>query len=128
MVRLIQAWAGVRPSWSKATTRSARGTASGLPMPPRRRVTRISTQADGSANSANQAIPFGMWLLEWWAISCASTTRTSRCENDSASTMVLQSTIFREAPKPTAYALAWLVVPLTSSIETGTPEMPWARS
>ena len=83
-------------------------------MPPRLRVARISTQAPGSAKSANQAIPFGMCLLEWWPISCASTTRTSASENV-PSIIVLQSTTRRDGPKPTAYAFAWLVVPLTSS-------------
>ena len=32
--------------------------------PPRLRVARINTQAPGIANRANQAIAFGMWLLE----------------------------------------------------------------
>ena len=37
---------------------------------------------------------------------------------------MLQSTTRREGPKPTAYAFAWLVVPLTSSTRIGMPETP----
>ena len=92
-------------------------------MPPRLRVARINTQAPGSANSANHAIPLGMCLLEWWPISCASTTRTSASEK-APSIIVLQSTTRREGPKPTAYAFAWLVVPLTSSTSIGMLETP----
>ena len=80
---------------SAATTSSASGTAAASPIPPRLRVARISTQAPGSAKSANQASPFGMCLLEWWPISCASTTRTSASENV-PSTIVLQSTTWRD--------------------------------
>ncbi len=68
-------------------------------MPPRRRVRRIRAQAPGSANSANQPIPFHRWSLEWWAISCASTTRTAPSENLPSSS-VLQSTILRVRAEP----------------------------
>ena len=97
--------------------------AAASPIPPRLRVIRISTQAPGSANRANQAIPFGMCLLEWWPISWASTTRTSASENVPSS-IVLQRTTRRDGPKPRAYAFAWLVVPLTSSTSIGMPETP----
>ena len=101
MRRLIQFWAGASVSCSTATTSSANGTAAGAPMPPRRRVRRIRIQALGSANSANQAIPFGRWSLEWWAISCASTTRTAPSENV-PSTIVLHRTTLRDGPSPIA--------------------------
>ena len=118
MRRLISACAGASASSITATTRSASGTAAASPIPPRRRVARMRTYAAGSAKSPNHASAFGMCLLEWWPISWARTTRISGSEK-LPSTIVLQSTTLREGPKPTAYAFAWLVVSLTSSIEIG---------
>ena len=70
----------------------------GWRIPPRRRVSRAIRYAPGTANSAYHAIPFGMWLLEWWPISCASTTSTWR--GGKPSTSVSQSTMRARRPEP----------------------------
>ncbi len=61
----LEMWlaSGAVASWKTATTRRARGTASGAPMPPRRLVVRMRIHAPGIAKSANQPIPFGRCSL-----------------------------------------------------------------
>ena len=73
-------------------------------MPPRRRVATAISQAPGSAKRAYQPSAFGMWLREWCASSCASTTRTSSSPINGSSSSVFQKTIRFVGPKPTAYA------------------------
>ena len=129
MRRLIQLVTGRASRFSTTSTNSESGTASGERIPPRRRVSRAIRYAPGTAKSAYHAIPFGMWLLEWCAISWASTSSTWR--GGKPSTRVSQSTIWRDGPKPAAYAFTSVVSSETCSTFTGTPSMPclrWKRS
>ena len=115
---------GAVASWKIATTRSASGTASGAPMPPRPRVVRMRIHAPGIANSANQPMPFREVPLRVVRELVREHDLLLVLARTASSSIVSQKTTRRDGPRPNAYAFACSVSSLTSSTRIGMSPTP----